>query len=216
MGKSEAPGRPEVTHTIEDHAKDFEGFLEGLGVDRAAIVGHAFGGFVAMRVAIDRPELVSAIVLVNSTAKSPSGGDAPGWARTAESEGMEPLLDNQMSRWFLERLHRDQPEVIQFYREMLGANPPMGYAANSRGVALMDLRSELNAIKCPTILIGGKEDKSIPLSVNKQNAEQIPGAQLALINDASHVVPEEQPVEFNRTALEFLDQNIPRGLIQSQ
>ena len=215
MGKSEAPGRRGATYTNEDHANDLEAFLDALNIDQAGIVGHAFGGFVAMRMAIDRPERVGAMVLVNSTAKSPSSGQAPEWARAVESDGMEAILDNQMDWWFLERVHRDHPEVIQFYRDMLGANPPMGYAANSRGVPLMDLRDELHAIQCPTLVVGGEEDRAIPPSVNEQNAEKIPHAQLVLVPDASHVVPEEQPGKFNRTTLEFLDKNIPSSSLET-
>ena len=211
MGGSEAPGRPGVTYTNEDHGKDLEAFLDGLDISHAAIVGHAFGGFVAMRVAIDRPERVGAMVLVNTTAKSPRSAVAADWAKVVEAEGMEPLLDETMARWFLERVHREQPEVIQSYREMLGANPPMGYAANARGISRLDLRDELSAIQCPTLVVGGEEDKGIPPSENEKNAEKIPGAQLAIIRDASHTVPEEQAEEFNRTTLEFLDQSILRS-----
>jgi len=199
-----------VTYTNEDHAKDLEAFLSALNISQAAIVAHAFGGFVAMRVAIDRPERVSTMVLVNSTAKSPRAGEAPSWARSVETGGMEPSLDGAMDRWFVERVHREHPQVIQFYRKMLGANPPMGYAANSRGISQLDLRDELRTIQCPTLIIGGKEDRGIPPSVNEQNAAKIPGAQLAFITNASHIVPEEQPEEFNRTTLEFLEQNIAR------
>ena len=210
MGKSEAPGRRGVTYTNEDHSKDLEAFLDALDINHAAIVGHAFGGFVAMRVAIDRPERVSAMVLVNGSAKmeSPTVSKFPGWATTVEADGMEPLLDGAMARWFVERVHREHPEVIRFYREMLGANPPMGYAANARGIPLLDLRDELNTIQCPTLVIAGKEDKATPPSENEIIAERIPGARLVVLPDTSHTVPEEQAEEFNRTTLEFLDQNI--------
>ena len=213
MGGSEAPGRQGVTYTNEDHGKDLEAFLDALDISHAAIVAHAFGGFVAMRVAIDRPERVGAMVLVNTTARSPRVDVAAGWAATVEAEGMEPLLDETMERWFLGRVHREHPEVIQSYREMLGANPPMGYAANARGIPLMDLRDELSDIQCPTLVVGGEKDKGIPPSENELFAESIPGAQRVVVPDASHSVPEEQTEESNRTTLEFLDQNIPRSLL---
>ena len=216
MGKSEAPGKQGVTYTNEDHAKDLEALLDALNISQAAIVAHAFGGFVAMRVAIDRPERVSTMVIVNTSAKLESSTVskmAPGRATTVEIEGMEPLLDNAMARWFTERVHREHPEVIQFYREMLGANPPMGYAANARGIPLIDLRDKLNTIQCPTLVVVGKEDKATPPRENKMIAERIPGAQLVVVPNASHTVPEEQADEFNRMTLGFLDQNIPRTLL---
>ena len=134
----------------------------------------------------------------------------PTWAPTVEAEGMEPLLDGAMDRWFLERVHREQPGVIELYRKMLGSNPPMGYAANSRGILQLDLRGELDQISCPTLLVAGEVDKSTPRSDHELMAERIPGARLVVVPDASHTVPEEQAEEFNRTTLEFLDQTLPK------
>ena len=212
MGESEAPGRRGVTYTNEDHGKDLEGFLDALDINQVALVAHAFGGFVAMRVAIDRPERVRAMVLVNTSAKmeGPTALSVPTWAPTVEAEGMEPLLDGAMDRWFLERVHREQPEIIEFYRQILGANPPMGYAANARGILQLDLRGELDQIKCLTLLVAGEVDKSTPPGDHELMAERIPGVRLVVVPDASHTVPEEQAEEFNRTTLQFLDQAIAR------
>ncbi len=210
MGQSEAPGRLGVTYTNKDHGKDLEGLLDALDVEQAALIGHAFGGFVAMRVAIDRPERVSAMVLVNTSAKleGPTALSAQKWAPIAESQGMEPLLDKAIDRWFVERVRREQPEVIELYREVLGANPPMGYAANARGILQFDIRSELDQIKCPTLVVAGREDRSTPITDHELIVEGIPGSQLLVVPDSSHTVPEEQPEEFNRATLQFLDRTI--------
>ena len=218
MGNSEAPGRRGVTYTNEDHAKDLEALLDVLNIRQAAIVAHAFGGFVAMRVAIDRPERVASMVLVNTSAKmeSSTASEFHRWVTTSETQGMDPLLDGAMVRWFVERVHREHPEVIQFYREMLHGNPPMGYAANSRGIAQLDLRDELRTIRCPTLVVAGKEDWSTPPEEHELIAARVPGAQLAVVPSTSHTVPEEASEEFNRMTLEFLDQNTPRSLLRSQ
>src|SRR4030042_5213711 len=129
MGRSEAPGRRGLTYTIDLHAEDLESLLDRLKIGHAAIVAHAFGAFVAMRFAVKRPERVTAMVIVNTSAMMGEPGISQGLYRaaTAELEGMAPLLDVAMSRWFVEPVHRNHPEVIQFYREMLGSTPPMGY-----------------------------------------------------------------------------------------
>ena len=62
MVGSETVGKPGLSFTIDDHGRDLVAFLDVLGIEKAAIVGHAYGGYVAMRVAIDRPDRVSAIV----------------------------------------------------------------------------------------------------------------------------------------------------------
>lgn len=211
MGKSETPGRPGLTFTNEDHAKDLGEFLDALNIDQAAIVAHAFGAFVSMRFAIDRPEKVSAMVVVCTTAKleSPTLNALPRWVETVEKEGMEPLVGEAMVRWFAEPFRRAHPEIIELYRKMVGANPPMGYAANCRGILDYDTRKELHKIQCPTLVVTGNEDHSTPPKDHELIAERIPNARLAIVEDASHTVPEEQPGEFNRMTLEFLNQNIP-------
>lgn len=209
MGKSEAPGGRGLTYTIDLHAEDLESLLNGLRVEQTAIVAHAFGAFVAMRFAINRPERVSSMVVVNT---SPMMGE-PGISQAlyrgavAELDGMAPLLDVAMSRWFVEPFHRKHPEVIQFYREMLGSTPPMGYAANARSLGLWDLRPELAKIRCPTLVVAGKEDWSTPPSGHEIIAQRIQRGRLVIIQNASHTVPEEQAEEFNRLTLQFLKEH---------
>ena len=208
MGKSEVPGRLGVTYTNEHHSKDLEELLDALDIEQAALVGHAFGGFVAMRLAMDRPERVSAMVLVNTSAKmeGPTALSAQNWAPTAETKGMGPLLDAAIDRWFVGRVKREQPEIIELYRGILAANPPMGYAANARGILKFDIRGELGQIKCPTLVVAGKQDRSTPVTDHELIADGISGSRLVVVPDSSHTVPEEQPEGFNRTTLQFLDQ----------
>jgi 3-oxoadipate enol-lactonase len=215
MGRSEAPGHRGVVFTNEDHADDLGALLDLLDIDQAAFVGHAFGGMVAMRLAIDHPDRVRAMVIVDTAAKMEGTtlASLPGWAKTVEREGMGPLVDETMARWFIPRIHRDQPETIQFYADMVASNPPMGYAANCRGIPSYDIGSEIGRIRCPTLIVGGNEDRSVSIAAKAALANGIPGARLAVVADASHTVPEEQPSEFNRIALEFLRQHVPRKAV---
>ena len=122
---------------------------------------------------------------------------------------MEPLVDAAMTRWFSEEVHRERPEIIQLYREMYTANPPMGYAANARGIGQINLLPELNKIQCPTLLLAGKDDRSTPSTDAELIADAIPHARLIVVPGTSHTVPEEQSDECNRMILEFLSQNVP-------
>ena len=122
---------------------------------------------------------------------------------------MASLVEPAVTRWFVERVHRDHPETIDLYREMVAANPPMGYAANCRGILPYDIRGDLGRISCPTLVIAGVQDISVPVDQKKFLAEQIEGARLLVYEDASHTVPEELPEEFNRVTLEFLQEVIP-------
>lgn len=127
-------------------------------------------------------------------------------AATAELEGMDPLIDTAMSRWFSESFRRNHPEAIHFYREMLAATPPLGYAASARAIAEMDLRSDLGLIQCPTLIIAGENDWSTPPAHHELIAQAIHNARLVVVKDAAHTISEEQPVEFNRLIVEFLNE----------
>jgi pimeloyl-ACP methyl ester carboxylesterase len=211
MGRSEAPGFPGVTWTIGDHAADLLAFLEALGIDQAALVAHAFGGFVAMQVALDLPELVASLVLVDTSAtvEGTTRDALPKWAAKVEARGMASVVDGAMDRWFVPRV-RDDAATMALYRRMVAANPPMGYAANCRGIPQFDIRNELGRIAAPTLVVGGTEDHSISLQQKRDLAEGIPGARFVAVPDASHTVPEEQPELFNREALAFLRQHSTR------
>ena len=212
MGLSEAPGFPGVTWTIDDHAADLTAFMDALGIKRAALVAHAFGGFVAMQVAVDHPERVASLVLVDASAwvEGKTRDGLPAWADKAERLGMGPLVEPAMDRWFVERVRNDKA-TIELYRRMVAANPSLGYAANCRGIPQFDIRGGLSRITAPTLVIGGAEDYSISLQQKRELAEGIPGARFVEVTDASHTVPEEQPELFNREVLAFLEEHGSRS-----
>ncbi|MBM3801164.1 MAG: alpha/beta fold hydrolase [Acidimicrobiia bacterium] len=208
MGRSEAPGRRGTVHPISLHVDDLGGLFDALGIDRAILVAHAYGAFVTMQFAATYPQRVRAMVVVNTSAMmgEPGISQALFRAATAELDGMAPLLDVAMSRWFVKSFHHERPDVIQFYREMLAATPPLGYAASARAIGNMDLRPLLPKINCPTLVVAGANDWSTPPAGHALIADTIPNGKLVVVEGASHTVPEEQPDEFNRLMLEFLAQ----------
>ena len=207
MGKSEAPGRRGVTYSVELHAKDLEGLLDTLNIPRAAIIAHAYGGIVAMQFAMKRPERVDAMVLVNTSARlgEPVWSQALCRAAIAELDGMEPLLEGTMTRWFAPEVHRERPQVIQFYREIVASTPPMGYAASARSLWQLDLLEGLGQVRCPTLVVAGEKDCTTLPAHHQEIAQRIPGARLVVVKNASHTVPEEQSEEFTRLTVEFLN-----------
>ena len=67
-----------------------------------------------------------------------------------------------------------------------------------------DSRPTLAWIKCPTLVLTGDEDNTIPNSLSKEMADGIPGAKLVILPEASHFAMLQQPAEFNRAMLDFL------------
>ncbi len=206
MGESETVGKPGLKFSVKDHADDLNAIMDALGIERAALVAHAFGSFVSMEFAADHPDRVSAMVVFCTSAKIESGTKQrlPAWVETVEREGMAPLVEEAMDRWFVEPFKKAHPEIIDLYRRMVAANPPMGYAANCRGIIEYDIRDRLADIRCPTLVVTGQLDRSTPPEDHELIAGRIPNATLVTVKDASHTVAEEQPEEFNRMTLQFL------------
>jgi 3-oxoadipate enol-lactonase len=208
MGKSEFAGPRGITYPFALHAMDLEELLDALGIRQTTIVAHAFGGMVAMQLAIRQPERPTALLLANTTAKLGEPGMSQALYRSAKAEldGMEPLLDTAMSRWFYPEFHRKHPDVIELYRKILGSTSPLGYAANARALWGLDMLNDLAQIQCPTLVLAGENDWSTPPAHHQEIAERIPNARFVVVKDASHTLPEEQPEEFTRLTLEFLNQ----------
>ncbi len=210
-GESETVGRPGVKFTMKDHAEDLAAIMDVLGIKKAALVGHALGGFISMQFAALYPERVSAVSVFCSSARI--GGKTkkrcPEWAATVEREGStNSLLDETMERWFTAAFRKAHPEVEELYRKMYAANPPMGYAANCRGVGELDIVDQLPKIKCPLLIIAGELDASTPVEDSELILKNVAQSEMAIIKGASHFASEEQPEEFNRLNIEYLKKHI--------
>jgi 3-oxoadipate enol-lactonase len=68
----------------------------------------------------------------------------------------------------------------------------------------VDLREELASIRCPTLVIAGARDPTVPLAAKELLARRIPGARLLVIPGSRHATNIDQPEAFNRAVLEFV------------
>ncbi len=194
------PGAPLFADVLED-------VVDGLGLTRAVLIGNSVGGFAAARLAINRPECVAGLILVNS------GGFVP-W--------------NPLSRMFCRVLgtpavfRRAAPLFVRGYmkaktdsdREISErAIETAKTAAGTRtGTALWrsfatpehDLRSRAAGLTVPTLIVWGKKDIAIPLSAGRATHDAIRGSRLEIL-DTGHVVFSSDPQGFLAVADPFLE-----------
>jgi pimeloyl-ACP methyl ester carboxylesterase len=78
------------------------------------------------------------------------------------------------------------------------------YFAAMRALARFDARGQVAAIRCPTLIVAGDRDTSVPLAAKTELAAAIPGARLLIVPGSGHATPHDQPAAFNRALLEFL------------
>jgi 3-oxoadipate enol-lactonase len=87
---------------------------------------------------------------------------------------------------------------------MLAPTDPVGYVGAIQAIGYGDLREDIRAIRCPTLILVGEEDRGTDITMARAMHERIAGSELAVIPKAAHCSCVEAADEFNRALLAFL------------
>jgi len=180
------------------------GLMQGLRLRPAVLIGRSMGGAVAMELALAHPERVRALVLVATAARF----DLPPpmletWRNVMHGRAQQPFTTEAFSP------KTDFAVMREAWMEQVKTDPRVRYfdlvACNA-----FDITARLSAIKCPTLIIAGRDDTITPADRAAALHTGIPGSTLSIIDDAGHTVPNEKPDVFNQTMTDFLRQ-LPSG-----
>jgi len=211
-GGSSAPSGP---YSLDQLAADVAGLLAGLGITETHFVGISMGGMIGQTVALKYPATVQSLVLCDTTSRYPAAA-AGVWEeriRAVEAVGMEGIVESMLKRWFTAPFRRRRPDVLDRVRAMLRGTPPQGYIGCCHALPKIDVSGRLGEIRCPALVIVGEEDPGTPVEMAREIHAGLPVAQLAILRSASHLSNVEQPEEFNRVLLEFLDKTTGRSAL---
>jgi pimeloyl-ACP methyl ester carboxylesterase len=214
-GYSDAPADK---YTSADHAADLFALMDELGIARATIVGHSFGGVIAMHAAVLAPEHVEAVVFsdpyfpaLRHLEDVSRWGHWQNFRAEASAAGVE-LSDEHwydLGKFFDQVLHLDSERMLKF-RQAVGL-PALNRLLrlgrttcgdDSRAVA--GLTAELiDGVDKPALALFG--EFSPFLATAQYLAEHLPSCRTAIVPGAKHRAPEESPDEFLRLLVEFID-----------
>ncbi len=208
---SEVPA-PVESYSQEHAVADIAAVLDGLGIEKAHLVGVSMGAASALQFALKQPGRVLSATLVGIG----SGSDDPALFReTAEATarlleaGSMPALAAQMNESpTRRRLKEKNPAEFRRFNEQLLAMSPLGHANTMRGVQgkrppLYVHKERLSALFIPVLVVVGDEDVGCrePSEFLKR---VLPDASLHVISRTGHCVNLEDPAGFNRLCLEFV------------
>ena len=206
-GRSEPRQMP---FTLEDCARATVEILDAAGLDRAVLAGLSWGGMTFMRAALQAPERVAALVLIDTSA------DPERRLESIRIRGLELLFRrfgflNTIERAIIKALlgrtaRRERPEIAADLASRFRQWNPEGLARAVRAV-ILDRKSilhDLARISCPTLVIVGEEDQATPPACSERIVRRIPGARLVRIARAGHLSALEAPMEVNRVMRSFL------------
>jgi pimeloyl-ACP methyl ester carboxylesterase len=197
--------RPDAGYTIHDFAADAVAFLDALSIERATIVGHSFGSFIARCVALTHPERTARLILIGTGASADNAvlrevqatvRDIPDpvpveFARDFQSS----TVCSPVPEAFFEQIVAESLKLpTRLWREMLN------------GVVAYRDANELGRITAPTLLIWGERDALFPRQDQDYLAGAIPGARLQSYPDIGHCPNWESPDRVAADLQTFLQQ----------
>jgi 3-oxoadipate enol-lactonase len=200
-GESPPPDKP---ITVEDLALEVVELLDFLEIEQASFCGVSLGGAVGMALALHAPDRVDRLVLACTSARF---GEPAMWhdrAGAVRAGGTAAIAEAVLGRWFTSPFASDHPDAVARFRATLESVPSEGYAACCEALADWDARESARRIEASTLVIAGADDVATPPSDGEYLAASIPGARLAILDDAAHLANVEQPEAFDRVLLDHL------------
>ncbi len=196
-------------YTIELFVDDMIALLDHLKIKKTNLCGLSMGGYIALRALERHPERFSALVLSDTQSEADSDEakvKRSGAIQLIKEKGLAAFAEGFVKSAFAPATFTDNPEVIQAVKEMILKNSPLGICGALLAMATRtDTTAVLNKTKIPTLILVGEKDQITPLSAATSMKENIPNAQLHVISCAGHLSHLENPTEFNRRLLVFLE-----------
>jgi 3-oxoadipate enol-lactonase len=197
---------PATAYSLTQLADDARALLAALNVTRTHWVGLSMGGMIGQALALATPGLFRSLVLCDTSSRIPAEA-GPLWQeriKTAQTQGMEPLVEATLGRWLTPAFRESRKDVVDVVRAMIRRTPPAGYAGCCHAISALDLTDRLPAITLPTLIVVGEEDQGTPVAASQAIQSRIAGSQLEILKSASHLSNMEQPEAFTRAVTAFL------------
>lgn len=207
QGQSSDPGGR--VHDMETCFRDAVAVIEGLDARPCHFVGLSMGGFVGLRLAARRPDLLYSLSLLETSAEPEAAENVPKYKKLAFVAGLlgtKYVADKVMPILFGKSFMSD-PERAALrasWRDEIAARPRSIVRAVRGVIEREGVMSELSAIRVPTLVMVGEEDTATPPPKSRRIHEQIAGSRFARIPQAGHSSSVEQPDAVTQVLSDFL------------
>lgn len=214
-----ASAKPVSGYGLADLREQICAFLDAVGLERVVLVGSSMGGEVAIRLALEEPERVAALVLIDSAGflerrdtplqmRLLTGTPVVAEILTAPIPFQIALGRPIMAR-YLRRLYYDPthvtPDVVEgYYRPMAHFSGSRGLLARMRARDWGMVADRIREIRVPTLVLWGEADPLIPVEHAHRFGEAIPHAQIITYSNAGHDPHAEIPDQVNRDIIAFI------------
>ncbi len=191
---------------VESMAAAVGQLLTRLGEGPAHVVGLSLGGCVALALALGAPTRVRSLTLVNTFARLRPAGWR-GAYRMLERLALlavapMPVIAAHVAQGLFPR--PEQGELRAAAIASLGRNDKRAYLAAVCAITRFDVRQRLAGVQCPTLIVAGDADTTVPRASAELLRRSIPNARLLVVPGSGHGTPYDQPDLFNRLVLDWM------------
>jgi 3-oxoadipate enol-lactonase len=206
--------KPVEQYTFSQHALDLKELLIQIGIEKIHIISTSYGALVGMRFALDFPEYVKSISMIDALSELDPAFRwiAGAWLETLKEGDMPKLFRAAVptiySNFYLEKNEKSLRE-----REAMMGKVPKDFIESlvrlvNNTLTNAKITAELSAIKCPVLLAVGENDQLTPVKFSRLILSQIPHAEFVIVPECGHTTIYEKPDIVNSMTLGFISKNI--------
>ncbi len=197
--------KPRGKYTIEQMANDIAELMQKLDLKSAHCIGLSLGAMVLLQLALDRPELIKSMVIVNATPKVDRSTFRKKRLIAIRFFIVRVLGLNVAGKILAKKLF-PHPEQIQRRKKFLKywlRNRKHAYLSVARAIINWDISDELHKINIATLVVSGEFDYT-SVEVKKKYMRCIKNARLEVVKNSGHATPADQPEYFNKIVKKFI------------
>ena len=202
--------RPEGQVTLSTLSQQIRELMDCLSLQAAHLVGFSLGGMINRRFAMDYPDEVLSLTILNSPhERDPALQEQVEAQAIASAQGgIEAVLDAALIRWFTAGFRDQQPDKVDTIRQTLLRNDTENYAKHRFVLAngVLELIAPTPALTHPTLIITCENDTGSTPAMSEAISREITGSQLLILPQLQHLGLLEAPEQFIAPLLSFLPQ----------
>ena len=217
-------------YNLDRYASQLDGLISQLGLERPLLLGHSYGGFVALRYQVDHPGRLSGLILYDTSPVTTDefwGSMQGELERAAGRHAGEPWVADTMAAWlemfsFAPDNHSSEQDLSRILRRMMpiyfsnyvGMKETLDamfaamtlFEGANHGVELrpFDVRPHLGSITIPLLVIAGQADPVCAVRWSRELHDGTPGSTLTVFEQSGHFAHIEEPAAFARAIAEWL------------
>ncbi|MBD8491583.1 alpha/beta fold hydrolase [Pseudomonas syringae] len=196
---------PRERYSIAMFSADVAALIDHLHLEPVHLVGLSMGAMVGFQLAVDQPQRLKSLCIVNSGPQVKVRGANDVW-QWFKRWSLARVMSMQTLGQALGKLLFPLPEQADLRRkiaERWARNDKRAYLASFDAIVGWGVQERLSRITCPTLVISADRDYT-PVAVKQAYVKRMPNARLVVIDNSRHATPLDQPEAFNRTVLEFI------------